>query len=347
MLLRPFDNRWLYWESETKLLDEKRSEYFPHLREENIWLAAVQQNRKNFDPPVVARKPCCRHVIERGANLFPAFIHLRTHDALQPNLSRNASRYLTDTGLSSTDAEVLFNHAVAILHSAAYSETSVTALRQDWPRIPLPFSKAILLGSAKLGRSVTTLLDVDKPVEGVTANKLRPELSSIGSISREGGGSLDPEAGDLDLTVGWGHRGKGGAVMPGKGKFMERDYTAKEREAIDAGATTLGLSKEQALNLLGDRTLDVYLNNRAYWKNIPARVWEYTIGGYQVMKKWLSYREREILGRTLKMDEARAVMDIARRIAAILLMEPELDANYVTVKKCVRDWPPVTQTEVS
>ena len=33
---RPFDVRWLYWEPETKLLDEKRSEYFPHVFEGNI-----------------------------------------------------------------------------------------------------------------------------------------------------------------------------------------------------------------------------------------------------------------------------------------------------------------------
>ena len=128
---------------------------------------------------------------------------------------------------------------------------------------------------------------------------MRPELGVIAVISREGGGSLDPEAGDLDITAGWGHRGKGGAVMPGKGKIIERDYTAKEREAIAAGATALGLSENQALKLIGERTLDVYLNNLAYWRNIPLRVWEYTIGGYQVIKKWLSYREREILGRAL------------------------------------------------
>jgi hypothetical protein len=151
--------------------------------------------------------------------------------------------------------------------------------------------------------------------------------------------SLDPDAGDLDVTVGWGHAGKGGAVMPGKGKFIERDYTAKEREAIAAGAPALGLPEEQVVTLLGDRTLDVYLNNIAYWRNIPIRVWEHTIGGYQVIKKWLSYREREILGRALKMDEARMVTDIARRITAMLLMEPELDANYNTVKKEIYPWP--------
>jgi len=39
---------------------------------------------------------------------------------------------------------------------------------------------------------------------------------------------------------------------------------------------------------------DVYLNGSAYWKNVPLEVWEYRIGGYQVLKKWLSYREEKL-----------------------------------------------------
>jgi len=49
---------------------------------------------------------------------------------------------------------------------------------------------------------------------------------------------------------------------------------------------------------LGSETCDVYLNATAYWKNVPKGVWEYTIAGYQVIKKWLSYRERDVLGRS-------------------------------------------------
>ena len=88
---------------------------------------------------------------------------------------------------------------------------------------------------------------------------------------------------------------------------------------------------------LGERTCDVYLNDNAYWKNIPARVWDYTIGGYQVIKKWLSYRELELLGRPLTPEEAREVMNMARRIAAIVLLEPALDANYQAVKDAIGD----------
>jgi hypothetical protein len=79
---------------------------------------------------------------------------------------------------------------------------------------------------------------------------------------------------------------------------------------------------------LGERTFDIYLNDKVYWRNIPSAVWEYTLGGYQVIKKWLSYRERKLLGRALDADEARYVTEMSRRIAAILLMQGELDSNY-------------------
>jgi hypothetical protein len=74
---------------------------------------------------------------------------------------------------------------------------------------------------------------------------------------------------------------------------------------------------------------------------VPSRIWKYTIGGYQVVKKWLSYREQGLLGRPLRDDEARYVTDIVRRIAAILL-EPALNANYEAVKASVFPW---TETE--
>ena len=44
-------------------------------------------------------------------------------------------------------------------------------------------------------------------------------------------------------------------------------------------------------------TGSIYLNDWAYWRNVPANLWSYKLGGYQVLKKWLSYRERKVLGR--------------------------------------------------
>jgi type ISP restriction-modification system protein len=42
---------------------------------------------------------------------------------------------------------------------------------------------------------------------------------------------------------------------------------------------------DQLIESLGNTTYDVYLNDVAYWRNIPEKVWDYTIGGYPVIKK--------------------------------------------------------------
>ena len=104
--------------------------------------------------------------------------------------------------------------------------------------------------------------------------------------------------------------------MPGRGRVVEREYTPEERQAISAGAVALGLDPAVAFSRLGDKTCDIYLNDRAYWRCVPAKVWGYYIGGYQVIKKWLSYREKELLGRPITKDEKRNVTEMARRGAA-------------------------------
>ena len=68
-------------------------------------------------------------------------------------------------------------------------------------------------------------------------------------------------------------------------------------------------------------------------------MWDYTIGGYQVIEKWLSYREADMLGRGLMVNEARHIMETVRRITSLLLLEPQLNENYQAVKADTNPWP--------
>ena len=120
---------------------------------------------------------------------------------------------------------------------------------------------------------------------------------------------------------------------------MQRPYDKAELDAIADAAKARGLSQKQALALLGPDTRDVYLSDKAYWRNVPANVWEYFIGGYQVIKKWLSYREQGLLGRALSADEAREVTGMARRLSAIILVQPALDDNYRRAAASAYAWP--------
>jgi len=50
------------------------------------------------------------------------------------------------------------------------------------------------------------------------------------------------------------------------------------------------------------------------------------------------FPKQKLLGRSLKQEEVFEVTQMARRIAAILLLEPELDANYEAVKQATYPW---------
>ena len=151
------------------------------------------------------------------------------------------------------------------------------------------------------------LLGSDTLVPGVTTGALRPEVAPIAVPATVDGHNMSGE--DFSVTAGWGHFGTGDAVMPGQGRVEERPYTATELVALG-----------DFIGILGETTFDIYLNAQAYWRNVPAAVWSYKLGGYQVLKKWLSYRERKILSRALLLEEVQHFTDTARRIAGILML---------------------------
>ena len=274
---RPFDNRWLYWEADTKLLDEKRADYRPHVFEGSLWLSEVPRLRRDAIEPqaVVTSHLASLHLIEWSASMFPAWLR---DDGLgvdgngiqrRPNLSPSAQRYLDRLGMSVKD---LFHHVLATLHDPAYRKANVGALRMGWPRIPLlgwpdgeaGGAAAALARSAAQGRELASLLDPETPVPGVTRGPLRPEISPIAVPATTDGYNM--VADDFAVTAGWGHYDQKNAVMPGQGRAVERAYTPKESAALG-----------DALPALGETTFDIHLNARAFWRNVPAAVWSYDL----------------------------------------------------------------------
>jgi hypothetical protein len=246
-------------------------------------------------------------------------------EAWRPNLSERALTYLEELGITdaATDkvsATLIWLHALAIGLSPLYVEQNGVAVRSDWPRVPLPDSESALRESAALGAQVAALLDPDTLVPGVDKPPVMPHLQTVAAIERADGGTVNPGAGDLAVTAGWGIV-QPRAVMPGAGKYDERERTA---------ADSVGLTDGQR-ELLGEQVLDIYLNENACWRAVPAAAWDFKIGGFQVLRKWLSYREERVLERHLTVEEARVFTRLVRRLTELVLLSERLDANYVGV----------------
>ena len=311
---RPFDDRWLYWESGVGLLDGARAAYKRQIFEGNLWIEARQRDaREDY-----SRGMPVRHLADNLGNglssYFPAWLldddlGGNGEGARRANLSEAAHCYLRRLDLGVED---LFHHVLATLHDPAYRTANAGALRMEWPRVPLPGwpdggdadAADTLARSAARGRELAALLDPETPVPGVTQGPLRPETAAVAVPATTHGRNM--AGGDFALTAGWGHHGTGEAVMPGQGRAVERPYTPEERAALGG-----------SIPALGETTFDIHLNADAFWRNVPEAVWRYKLGGYQVLKKWLSYRERVILDRALTPEEVRHFTDTTRRIAAI------------------------------
>ena len=316
---RPFDIRWLYWEGQTKLLDEKRADYKTHVFQGNLWLEVRERESKED----YSRGTLVSHLADNFGNGLSSFFPIwLKKDSLETsaneiprraNLSNNAKRYLNHLDLGPKD---LFHHVLSVLHDPAYREENAGALQMEWPRIPLPGwpdSNAAdvaktLASSAARGRKLAQLLDPETPVAGITQGTLRPEITTLAVPTTTDGKNMSGN--DFALTAGWGHFGQGSRVMPRQGHLVERSYTFGERTALG-----------DALSILGEPTFDIYLNEKTYWRNIPGAVWNYKLGGYQVLKKWLSYRERGVLDRVLSPEEVQYFSEMVRRIGAILLSQ--------------------------
>jgi hypothetical protein len=356
--LYPFDHRWCFYSAASPLWNRPRPELLSQRADKESFFIVRRfaERPKEGSPAFFTSALPDYHLLRPNVVAIPLrlgnapadgfsadskqstmYAHLG-HNGTTANLSTAARQYLAALTTANPDddealSRSLWYHALAILYTPLYLSEHASAVRADWPRIPLPATMDALQHSAQLGGAAGHLLDMDSPALGVTTGKLRKELNFLGRVS-------GPQKGlSLAITAGWGHGQKEkDIVMPGKGIEKQREFTPDEQKAITEGAKDLGLAPENVAALWGSHTLDIYLNSETFWSNVPEAVWEYAIGGYQVLKKWLSYRERKVLGRDITKDEAREFTHIVRRIAALLLLEPELDKNYAAIKAKCHPW---------
>jgi predicted helicase len=68
----------------------------------------------------------------------------------------------------------------------------------------------------------------------------------------------------------------------------------------------------------------VFINKEQYFEGIPREVWEYRIGAYQVMEKYLKDRK----GRKLSLDEINHYMKVAKAIQQTIELQGKIDCIY-------------------
>jgi hypothetical protein len=73
----------------------------------------------------------------------------------------------------------------------------------------------------------------------------------------------------------------------------------------------------------------VFINMTQYFHPVPLELWEYQIGGYQVLCKWLKDRQ----DRRLNLDEVKTYCRVVTAIHRTIAIQKDLDALYPKVEK--------------
>jgi len=216
---KPYDVRWCYLENLRPLFSEPSPQLLQQRFEGNGFLITRDTADKSVEGPpfYFSRLVCDYDCVSGHARHFPIQIYPIAGDKeIQPiessgvglgtilgdaisdgsapeaqiraNLSSAARSYLATLGITDLDtdansAALLWMHALAIGFSSAYLIENRDGIRGDWPRIPVPQLKELLLESAALGHTVAGLLDTQMSVDGVTAGDLRAEVKQIGMLS--------------------------------------------------------------------------------------------------------------------------------------------------------------------
>jgi hypothetical protein len=318
LLTFPFDRRYIYYVASDKWLNEARPEFSRNALN-NEWLITVPEPRKVSETlPVYSNELVNLHVHERGSVVFPR--ETRGDDLLSDrdaNIPEATWRVLRDhfglkgerrDGAARAFVGSLFRVAFAILHAPSYQAEHKSALSADWAHLPIPKDAGLFDRLVAAGEQVTRLLDAGRDASDVVQAIVGTDRArALGSLKRVDGKQVQPD--DLKITITyWGG---------GKGRWKPRPFMAEELPATEYSEAW------------GERTGDLYLNDEAYFANVPELVWTYQLGGYPALRKWLAYRQADRReGQPLTDDERRWFRQITQRIAALVAVGPRLDALY-------------------
>lgn len=319
-VVAPLDSRWIYYETEAKLLNRRRPELWENLKDNDFLISVPQPRRVSESRPLLATSLFDLHLHDRGsagypgeylpehkddlfsqgserkpvANLSPeAWEALKAAWGLRGNLEGTAARQLV---------RKLFRHALALCHAPQYEEDHKESLAQDWAHIPIPKDKSLLEESAAAGDAIAILLNPLADPSRTIKEILGEDGRHLARLMRLGGGSIRKD--DLVITVSY----YGGA----KGKWTPREP----------------LGDEPMLPVWGAATGDLFLNDNVYFAHVPEAAWRYELGGYPVLKKWLGYRDAKRRDGPLTLEEVDHFRSMTVRLAALFALHERLDRLY-------------------
>ncbi|MCX5802148.1 MAG: N-6 DNA methylase, partial [Proteobacteria bacterium] len=118
--------------------------------------------------------------------------------------------------------------------------------------------------------------------------------------------------------------------MAGYGKKLVGLHLLKTQELDHPATKYQGKGNDRVEKLIYDGKEDrVYINETQYFEGIAEETWQYHIGGYQVLSKWLKDRK----GRVLTLDDTKHYSKVATSLKMTIELQGSIDELYSEIEK--------------
>jgi hypothetical protein len=187
--------------------------------------------------------------------------------------------------------EDVFHYIYAVLHSPTYRERYAQFLKADFPRIPLTSDLGLFRTLCRLGADLVALHLLESP-------KVSQSITSF------------PVRGDDSVAKGYPKYGPPGRSAAVPAALSDVAPPSRRQGRPEAGATTSPAGSGR-----------VHVNREQYFDGVPAEVWQFQVGGYQVCEKWLKDRR----GRKLSYDDLAHYQKVVVALKETIRLMAEVD----------------------
>jgi predicted helicase len=310
---RPFDSRWTYFSGRPKgFFAYSQNRIMRHLKSnQNLGLIVGRQGQAvgsmQWNLSFITNTISDQNIYRRGGGtVFPLYLYPEENtqqslggseqseggkDGRVPNLNMEivdkiaegmGMHFVPEEHEAGATVEVntftptdLLDYIYAVLHSPNYREKYKEFLKIDFPRVPYPRNSNVFYELAELGKQLREIHLLESKVVENYITKY-------------------PISGDNEV------------VKP----RYETDSPPERRGGSREGETRGGKNTTPETQTGKNKTTGrVYINKEQYFEGVPELAWNFYIGGYQPLQKWLKDRK----GRTLSFEDIQHYQKIVVR----------------------------------
>ncbi len=283
-LHRPMDPRWLYWEPNFKLLNEARRQMIPYwagLDGQRALVAPQTRRRSGAARPLVASQVPGFACVDPDARVFPM---------VRPGVAIGHDETQLGEGKAPDPVTAIGAQWVAAARERGAAGT-------DSEIGEMIFYALAGVAASQEWLATQDLRSGDLPSVPVPGEP--SDLDAAAAVGRAYAELIDPDLPVVGVDSGIIRSDLQGIATPD---------SVGATPLLELGSHGNRGGRREGNDLLWDTTHG--------WRGIPETVWNYELGGFQPLTKWLSYR----VGLPLSSSDREHVMHLVRRLHALHLL---------------------------